>query len=71
MYFQRIKDLREDNDLSQQEVADLLFMQRSVYGRYERGERETPAWIILKLAEHYKVSADYILGLTKDSASSK
>ena len=47
-------------------LADYLHMQRSVYRRYESGEREIPAWALIKLAELYKVSTDYILGLTDE-----
>ena len=65
MYFQRIRDLREDADQTQQAVADLLNMQRSVYRRYELGEREIPVWAVIRLAEFYHVSTDYLLGLTE------
>lgn len=64
MYFRRIRDLREDSDKSQQDIADYLFLQRTVYSRYERGEREIPAWALLKLADLYGTSTDYILGRT-------
>lgn len=64
MYFRRIKDLREDNDKTQKEVAKYLNMHRSVYCRYESGEREIPTWAVLKLAELYHTSTDYILGRT-------
>ena len=64
--FPRIKDLREDHDKSQQQMANLMHVHRNVYSRYERGEREPPAWFILKLAEYYHVSTDYIFGLTND-----
>lgn len=64
LYFRRIRDLREDSDKSQQEIADYLFVQRTVYCRYERGEREIPVWALIKLAQYYHVSTDYILGLT-------
>ena len=64
MYFRRIKDLREDHDKSQKAVADYLNMHRSVYRRYESGEREIPTWAVLKLAEVYHTSTDYILGRT-------
>ena len=63
-YAERIRALREDNDKTQQQIADYLNMHRSVYRRYESGERETPAWVIVKLAELYKVSTDYLLGCT-------
>lgn len=61
MYFRRIRDLREDHDKSQQEIAEYLHMQRSVYRRYESGEREIPVWAVIKLAELYQVSTDYLL----------
>lgn len=65
MYFQRIRDLREDADQTQQSVAELLNMQRSVYRRYELGEREIPVWAVIRLAEYYHVSTDYLLGLSE------
>ena len=65
-YVKRIRDLREDRDKTQQEIADVLNMHRSVYRRYESGERETPAWVVVKLAEYYHVSTDYLLGRTND-----
>ena len=68
MRFERIRDLREDHDLTQQEVATYLHMQRSVYRRYESGERETPAWVILALADFYRVSADYLLGRSSEKS---
>lgn len=64
MYFQRIRDLREDNDYSQQKVADYLHLNRNVYWRYESGMREIPVWAVIKLAELYDVSTDYLLGLS-------
>lgn len=64
MEFNRIRDLREDADKTQQQVADYLNMQRSVYRRYESGEREIPVWAVIKLAKFYQTSTDYILGLT-------
>ena len=71
MEFYRIKDLREDNDKTQQAVADYLNMHRSVYRRYEAGLREIPVWAVVKLARYYKTSTDYILGLTDDPKPSK
>ncbi len=65
MYFQRIRDLREDADKTQQEVADLLNMQRGVYRRYELGEREIPVWAVIRLAQLYHVSTDYLLGCSE------
>lgn len=66
MHIQRLRDLREDADMTQQEVADYLNMHRSVYRRYESGEREIPVWALIKLAELYNTKTDYILGITHD-----
>ena len=66
MEIKRIRDLREDHDKTQKEIAEILNMHRSVYRRYESGERETPAWVIVKLAQYYRVSTDYLLGLSDD-----
>jgi len=68
-YYPRIKDLREDNDLSQEKVANYLGMKQSQYSRYERGLRDIPTDILIKLARLYKTSTDYILGLTDNSNS--
>ena len=62
--YQRIKDLREDADLSQEKLAKILFMHRTQYRRYESGEREIPFSFAIMLARHYNVSLDYIAGLT-------
>lgn len=67
-YFPRLKDLREDHDLSQQQVATYLGMKQPQYSRYERGIRDIPSDILIKLALYYKTSTDYILGLTNDPA---
>lgn len=64
MKFRRIRDLREDNDYTQQQIAEYLFLTRSVYRRYELGEREIPVWALIQLAKLYRTSTDYILGLT-------
>lgn len=66
MYFQRLEDLRVDNDKTQIEIAEYLNLNRSVYWRYEKGEREIPVWALIKLADYYRVSTDYLLGLTDD-----
>ena len=66
MFFQRIKDLRNDNDLTQQEISDFLHMNYRVYSTYERGIREIPVWAVMKLADFYKTSTDYILGRTNN-----
>ena len=62
MLFKRLYDLRIDNDLTQQQVADYLTCNRQVYARYERGIREIPVSMLIKLAELYKVSIDYLVG---------
>ena len=58
--YRRIRDLREDNDKTQAQIARMLNMQLTVYQRYERGEREVPFWVAIKLADFYKVSLDYL-----------
>ena len=60
----RIRDLREDRDLTQQEIADLLLCDQSLYSKYERGERPLPLELAVKLAVHYNVSLVYLVGLT-------
>lgn len=64
MKYHRLKELRVDHDLTQKELAEKLFCQRNVYRRYESGEREIPVEFVVKLAQYYHVSADYLLGLT-------
>lgn len=64
MHFRRIYDLRIDHDMTQQQVADYLLCNRIVYARYESGQREIPISMVIKLAELYKTTTDYILGLT-------
>ena len=64
MYFQRLKDLREDMDLSQARIAELLHTSQTVYSRYERGFRTIPVEHLLILADFYGVSVDYLLGRT-------
>ena len=66
MYYPRLKDLREDNDLKQKEIAAFLGIDQRVYSNYETGKREIPLHLLLKLAEYYHTSTDYILGLTDD-----
>lgn len=62
--FVRIRNLREDSDKTQKEIAEYLFCDQSLYSKYERGLRDVPVSIIIKLAEFYNTSTDYILGLT-------
>jgi len=64
MFLQKIEDLRVDNDKTQQDIADLLHCQRTVYRRYEKGTRPIPLWALVSLADYYGVSTDYILGRT-------
>ena len=65
-HYPRIKDLREDHDLTQQQVATFLQMKQSQYSRYERGLRDLPTDILIRLARLYQTSTDYLLGLTND-----
>ena len=60
--YNRVRDLREDADKTQAQIAKILNMQTTVYQRYERGERELPLWAAIKLADYYKVSLDYLVG---------
>ncbi len=60
----RLKDLREDSDLKQKEIAEYLHIKQNTYSQYENGQRQLPIEILIKLSEYYKVSTDYILGLT-------
>ena len=58
----RIRDLREDRDLKQKQVAAYLVCDQSLYSKYERGERPVPLDVIVKLADFYGVSVDYLIG---------
>ena len=60
--YPRIRDLREDRDKTQRQIAELLNMQLTVYQRYERGERELPLWAAIKLADYYDITLDYLVG---------
>lgn len=63
-YIKRIRDLREDNDKTQQQIADLLGTSQTMYARYERGANELPIRHLITLADYYNVTTDYILGRT-------
>lgn len=63
-YYKRIRDLREDSDLKQRELAEILGCSQRVYSNYERGDLDIPTEVLIKLSRHYGVSVDYILGLT-------
>ena len=64
MFFKRLRDLREDMDLTQNDISKLLNISQTVYSRYERGYQTIPVEHLLKLSEFYNTSIDYILGLT-------
>ena len=66
MNIKRLKDLREDKDLLQKQIAITLGITRQQYGLYEKGKREIPLEKLIKLAEFYNTSTDYILGLTEE-----
>ncbi len=63
-YFPRLRELRISAGCNQTEIADLLDMQQNQYSRYERGERELPMHLFIRLAKHYNVSIDYMVGLS-------
>lgn len=64
----RIKDLREDHDLTQAEVAAYLHVKQNTYSQYENGQRQLPMEALIALARYYRTSTDYILGLTEERA---
>lgn len=64
--YQRIRDLREDKDLSQTKLARILGMSQTGYSKYETGENDIPTGILIKLADFHQTSVDYLLGLTDE-----
>lgn len=64
--YSRIRDLREDNDLTQASLAKMLKVGTTTYRRWETGEREIPLHIVIEIAKYYNVSIDYIVGLSKE-----
>lgn len=64
-YTKIIRDLREDHDKTQKDIADVLGTSQTMYARYERGANELPIHHLISLCQYYNVSADYILGLKK------
>ena len=62
--YQRIRDLREDKDLKQRELAEILNCSQRVYSNYELGQRDIPTDILIKLSQFYNVSSDYILEIS-------
>jgi transcriptional regulator with XRE-family HTH domain len=67
----RLRDLREDADLNQTQVAKYLGMSQTGYSKYETGENDIPTQVLVKLAQYYKTSIDYILGLSDDKSPYK
>ena len=65
-HYRRLRDLREDRDLTQRQLADLLHMKQPQYQRYESGERDISSELLIQLADYYGVSTDYILGRTNN-----
>ena len=66
--YKRIRDMREDRDLTQKKMGEILSCSQRVYSNYERGELDIPTEILIKLANYYDVSVDYILGRTDNPA---
>ena len=67
MYFPRLKDLREDNDKHQKDIAQLLGISQQYYSEYEKGNRTIPINHLITLAKYYGTSIDYLVGLSDDS----
>ena len=67
MVFENIRNLREDNDKTQQEVADYLNVKQTTYSKYELGKINIPVDVFIKLADYYGVSVDYLVGRTKET----
>ena len=70
-YYERLRALREDNDLTQKDIAKILGTSQTMYARYERGANELPIRHLKTLCEFYNISADYILGINKNSLNKK
>ena len=70
-YTKRLRDLREDHDKTQQQIADILGTSQTMYARYERGANELPIRHLLTLCNYYGVSADYILGRTDNPKTNR
>lgn len=71
MRYQRIRDLREDKDLTQTEIAKILNCSQRVYSNYERGDIDIPTEILIKLADFHGVTTDYILGRSDERRPSE
>ena len=71
MLYRRIKDLREDRDLKQKDLAKMLNCSQQVYSNYELGQRDIPTTVLISLSAFYQVSTDYILGITDNPTIQK
>ena len=69
--YRKIRDLREDHDLKQREIAEYLNCSQRTYSNYELGQRDIPTDILIKLSDFYNVSVDYLLGLTSNPKRNK
>lgn len=65
--YQKIRDLREDKDMTQTQIAKMLGMSQTGYSKYETGENDVPTWVLIKLARFYNTSIDYLLGETEET----
>ena len=63
----RLKDIREDRDITQTQLAEILHIKQNTYSQYENGQRGLPVDVLIKLAEYFDTSTDYILGITDES----
>ncbi len=70
-HYKRIRDLREDKDLTQTQMGKILSCSQRVYSNYERGDIDIPTQILIKLADHHGVSVDYLLGRTNNPQVNK
>ena len=71
MRYQRIRDLREDKDMTQTQIAKILSCSQRIYSNYERGDVDIPTDILIKIADYHNVSIDYLLGRTSNQALNK
>ncbi len=69
--YRRIRDLREDRDLKQRQIAEILNCSQQVYSNYELGQRDIPTDVLIRLSNFYNVSVDYLLGLTSNPNRNK
>ena len=69
--YERIRNLREDKDLTQKQLGEILNMSQTGYNQYETGKNDIPTKILIKLAEFYNTSIDYLLGITDEKAPYK